>query len=156
VSSEEENAGVALALLRITGDRRASYEWPLFVPGLLGDQAFSSQLLSDTNASSSLGLGLLGDTVAIPALISRLPQPDAALALQLMTGAGLTMQIPVEGTAQDGEDLEPGERPTMESKIETNPEAWSAWWQDNRDKLPTGCLSCGIPARPEMLIHHLW
>jgi hypothetical protein len=153
---EKEKGVVALALLRITNDRRASGHWPLFFQGLLGERAYTNDLLSDASADSSLGLGLLGDTAAIPSLISRLPQPEAALALQLITGAELTMQTPIGETPQDGEDLEPGERPTMETKIETSPEAWSAWWQDNQENLPTACLSCGRSATPETLLHHLW
>ncbi len=153
---EKEKAVVALALLRITNDRRASGHWPLFIQGLLGERAHTNDLLSDTSADSSLGLGLLGDTAAIPSLISRLPQPEAALALQLITGAELTMQTPIGETLEDGEDLEPDERPTMETNIETSPEAWSAWWRDNQENVPAACLSCGKSATPETLLHHLW
>jgi hypothetical protein len=153
---EKEKGLVALALLRITNDLRACDHWPLFIPGLLGQREHADHLLSDTSPDSSLGLGLLGETGAIPSLISRLPQTEAALALQLITGAGLTMQTPVEGNLEDGENLEPGERPTMETKIEVDPEAWSAWWRDNQKNFGPGCLSCGILATPKTLTQHLW
>jgi|SRR5262245_2606445 len=149
---EKEKTVVALALLRITSDRRASGHWPLFVSGLLGERECAGHLLSDTSADSSLGLGLLGDTTAIPSLISRLPQPEVALALQLITGAGLTMQTPIE----DLEDMEAGERPNVETKIETDPEVWSSWWREHQEDFGAGYFSCGILATTETLIQHLW
>jgi hypothetical protein len=150
-ASEKEQIPVALALLRITNDFRAGVRWPLPTLGLLGKREFLDRLCSDSSVDSSLALGLLGETAAIPSLILRLPQPEAALALQLITGAGLTMQTPV-----DDEDLEVGERPTTETKLECGQSAWSEWWNENENDLPSGCLRCGIPNTAQSLLQQLW
>jgi hypothetical protein len=151
VAVEKDRAALALALLRITNDLRSSDRWPLFIRGLMRQHEYSGHLLSETSPDSSLGLGLLGDTAAIPTLISRLPQPEAALALQFITGAGLTMQVPLEG-----EQLEEGERPTMETKIEQDPKAWSGWWEDRKDDFEGQYLCCGVPVSAEALVENLW
>lgn len=138
----------SLAFARITQTARHGEST---LVGLVGDWHRLDQFHEDTSAASSLALGLLGSPISVPRLINRLPQPEAALALQLITGAGLITQKPLEN-----EELEEGERPTLVAELQTEPEAWTNWWMSNsKNFLAIPSLRRGRPYSANELLRQL-
>ena len=102
---EPVRSAAALALARIGDpsavdyclDQARRHTWPMRTLGLAGGRRALALLTERANngggADCFTALGLLGDPVSVPLLISALEQPDAAVhattALQCLTGAGL-------------------------------------------------------------------
>jgi len=92
----------------------------------------------DSNTINAIGI--IGNTKAIPLLISFLECEDekinieAAKALEIITGAGLR-ETAVETEVLEG--FEEGETEEIKHEIErisTSKESWSRWWYQNRSK----------------------
>jgi hypothetical protein len=141
---------VALALARSANALDSLEQWPLFVRGLMGEAGRLSELHSNASPDSSLALGLLGFGDSVPHLIARLPQAESALALQLITGAGLVVEQPVAD-----EELEPGERATMKAQLSTESADWIEWWTAHGDRLPRTPLRGGQPYSEAALVCQL-
>ena len=145
---EDEDISATLALLRILNRLDPLEDWPCIAFGLMGAHGHFPELLGKKDIYSSLALGLLGNPSAVPELISRLPSANASLALQLITGAGLTEEKPVED-----ETLEPGERPTTKKQIACDPEIWRGWWKDHQSQFAGhSAFRAGLPYSPETLL----
>ncbi len=146
-TAEGNNTNTVLALLRIEGRLYSREHLSPLAYGLTGNSDGFRELVSNTTPDFSLALGQLGLAMAIPILVSRLPQPEAAVALQLITGAGLMEEMPIEY-----EDLEPGERQTTVTKLATDPAAWKSWWDlhQHQFKEPVAYRS-GLPYSVERL-----
>jgi hypothetical protein len=140
----------ALALARTSNTLDSVEQWPLFLRGLMGEAGRLGELHSDPSPDSSLALGLLGFAESVPYLMARLPQPESALALQLITGAGLTVEQPVAD-----EELEPDERATLETQLNTDSAHWLEWWNAHGDRLPRTPLRSGQPYSETALLRHL-
>jgi hypothetical protein len=117
-----------LALLRLENRLDPDYCSPL-VLGLMGADHRMAEMAANSDPDSSLGLGLLGSSAAVPILIGRLPQPEAAIGLQLLTGADLFHEQALEGEA-----LEPGERPVTITKFSSDVDVWQQWWKRNENR----------------------
>lgn len=139
----------ALAIARIT--QTAPRHTDMTLMGLVGELDRLDQLHSDASSASSLALGLLGFPVSVPQLIDRLPQPEAAVALQLITGGGFIVERPVEG-----EELDEGERPTLVAELQTEREPWVNWWTLNAKHFPvTEPVRRGRPYSSSELLRQL-
>ena len=172
LQSEEEpvRSSAALALMRI-GEPRAidhclsqSREklWPLLPLGMGGGRS-AWTVLTDLASKGAGGdcltaLGLLGDPGSVPLLLSKLADeevaPAAAVALECLTGAGLseTVFVPDEVDEDElfesereklkkGEPLDRGDgRPfgSTVTRLAQNPEQWDKWWQANKDRFYPG------------------
>jgi uncharacterized protein (TIGR02270 family) len=188
--SEEEpvRSAAALALARM-GERRAvdycldqarSNTWPIVPLGLAGGRrtlALFTELAENGGGTDCLtSLGLFGDPVSIPLLISRLEQPDtatpAATALQCLTGAGLYETVFVADEVDEdelfesereqlkqGKPLDRGDgRPfgSTVSRLSQKPEDWNLWWQRNGTRFTPGVrYRNGGPVSPARLIEFL-
>ena len=121
----KEKQTAALALLRIQNSLSASESWPPVAFGLMGRADLLPELIVDSEPGSSLALGLLGIPSTVPALIARLPQPEACIALQLITGAGLMANPEPES---DDAAESPGPAVACDAKV------WTEWWNRNQSK----------------------
>jgi uncharacterized protein (TIGR02270 family) len=190
LKSEEEpvRSTAALALARM-GEPRAidscldqapSHTWavlPLALAGGRSSLALLTELTTNNGSADCLtALGLLGDPVSVPLLVSRLTQPDAeaaaAAALQCITGAGLheTVFVP-DGIDEDTlfeserEQLRQGKPPdrgdgkpfgSTVTRVSQNPEDWNRWWRTNASRITPGVrYRDGEPFSLARLIHML-
>jgi uncharacterized protein (TIGR02270 family) len=163
LTSEEEPVrfAAALALARM-GEPRAvdscldqarSHTWAILPLGLTGGRSAVSLLtdLAEKNVGADCltSLGLLGDPLNIPLLISRLSNPataaSAATALDCITGAGLYETVFVPDHIDEDELFEAeraqvrqGKMPdrgdgrpfgSTVTRLSQNPEDWSRWCQ---------------------------
>jgi hypothetical protein len=122
----DNDAVPSLALLRSINQLHPDEDWPYIADGVMGADRRISEMLTNRDKSSTLALGLLGYPSAVPELISRLPSPEAAIALQLITGAGLLKEAPVPD-----EVLDPEERPTTVLQVSPSATAWTEWWEQH-------------------------
>jgi uncharacterized protein (TIGR02270 family) len=172
LKSEDEpvRSAAAVALARL-GEPRAvdscldqarSNTWPILPLGLAGGRS-ALRLLTELaekagGADCLTALGLLGDPVSVPLLISRLAQPataaSVATALQCLTGAGLyeTVFVPDEVDEDElfeseREQLKQGKTPdrgdsrpfgSTVTRLSQNPEDWNRWWQTNATRFTPG------------------
>ena len=170
--SEDEPArsASAVALARMGEPKTIDYcleqtlskTWAILPLGLAGGRSSLRTLtdLAETNASADCltALGLLGDPVSIPLLISRLAEPataaSAAAALLCLTGAGPheTVFIPDEidedelfdserEQIKQGKKLDRGDgRPfgSTVTRLSQNPDDWNRWWQKNATRFTPG------------------
>jgi uncharacterized protein (TIGR02270 family) len=166
LSHEDEpvRAAAALALLRL-GEPQAipalaeaarSQAWARLPLALAGGQATVGILLETiqpgkTTPDSFLALGLLSSSTAVPPLLEALSRPEqaegAALALDLITGAGLTEEAFVPEPVDEDELFEeekqalkegnpPGGKPpgTTVVRRSQNPQHWKAWWFAHQER----------------------
>jgi uncharacterized protein (TIGR02270 family) len=169
--SEEEpvRAAAAIALARIGEpsvidyclDEAPSKAWAILPLGLAGGRTALGPLTELSKKNSDAGivaLGLLGDPVSVPFLISRLEQedtaPPAAMALQCLTGADLYEAVFVPDEVDEdelfeserervkqGKTLDRGDgRPfgSNVTRLSQNQDAWTNWWGANQDRFITG------------------
>jgi hypothetical protein len=145
---EESSNSRALALLRAINYLDPREDWPTIAYGLMGQTAKQDQLLSSITPESTLALGLIGLSSSIPELIRRLPSPEAAVSLQLITGAGITKEERLPD-----ETLEPGDRPTTALQISDEVASWTKWWNENeQDFSRGGRFRSGIAYSPNNLV----
>ncbi len=190
MSSEEEpvRSAAAIALLRM-GERKAvdyciaqaeSHSWPILPLGLAGGHntlaLITELVMKNGSADCITALGLLGDPVSVPLLISQLVEPEtaapAATALQCVTGAGLYETVFVPDEVEEDELFEPereklkqGIKPTRGdgrpfgsnvTRISQNPEDWNEWWTANQMRFtPSVSYRNGGPASPVRLVEML-
>jgi uncharacterized protein (TIGR02270 family) len=179
------SAAAATALMRM-GDRHAvDYclgqaqfsTWPILPLGLAGGRRVLELLtelaVEKGGADCVTALGLIGDPISTPLLLSRLEQPEtaaqAASALDCMTAAGLyeTVFIPDEmdedelfdserGQPRQGKQLDRGDgRPfgSNVTRLSQNPEDWNRWWKKNSDRFAPGVrYRNGHPLSPGQLV----
>jgi uncharacterized protein (TIGR02270 family) len=176
----------AIALLRM-GDRRAvDYcldqarfsTWPILPLGLAGSRR-ALELLTDLVEKSSradcvTALGMVGDAISAPLLLSLLKQPEtvvqAASALHYMTAAGLYETVFIPDDMDEDESLdsrreEPGPRQgradgrrfgSKVTRLSQNPEDWNRWWERNADDFTPGVrYRNGLPLSPGQLVRTL-
>ena len=127
-------------------------------------------------ADCMTAIGLIGDPISTPLLLSRLEQPEtaaqAASALNCMTAAGLyeTVFIPDE---MDGDELLHSERAQLMPdlhldrgdgspfgstvrRLSQSPEDWDRWWKKNRNNFSAGVrYRNGQPLSPLRLVNML-
>lgn len=185
--SEEEpvRSTAAIALLRM-GERKAvdyciaqagSHNWPVLPLGFAGGPnvlaLITELVIKNGSADCMTALGLLGDPVSVPLLISQLGQPEsaapAATALQCLTGAGLYETVFVPDEVEEDELFEPereklkqGIKPTRGdgrpfgsnvTRLSQNPEDWNKWWAANQMRFAPGVWHRnGGPASPARLV----
>jgi uncharacterized protein (TIGR02270 family) len=187
--SEEEpvRAAAAMALARIGEPSVIDYclgeapskSWAILPLGLAGGRATLGPLteLSKKNSTEGIiALGLLGDPVSVPLLISRLEQEEAgahaAMALQCLTGACLceTVFVPDEvdedelfeserERVKQGKTLDRGDgRPfgSNITRLSQSQDAWTNWWGANQDRFTPGTrYRNGGKFSPERLVETL-
>jgi hypothetical protein len=185
---EHVRAAAAAALLRM-GDRCAldycvdqaqHHVWPILALGLAGGAktlGLVTKLAAENGAEDSVtALGLIGDPVSVPFLISRLEQPDTApqtaFALDCLTGAALYETVFVPDKLDEDELFESERRQLKEGKqpnrggartfgsnvtqISQNPEDWNRWWRLNHDRFTPGVrYRNGQPFSPARLVEVL-
>jgi uncharacterized protein (TIGR02270 family) len=120
-------------------------------------------------------LGLLGDPRSAPPLIDALATDaaaEAARALEMITGAGLTDEEFIEDVPEDdelfedekerlarGEPLMPPDQPPRGTTIvrpSTDAERWRAWWDENAGRFAEADrFRLGRPAGPEAQVASL-
>jgi hypothetical protein len=151
-------------------------KWPILPLGLGGGRQ-ALELLTQLAGNDACGdcftaLGLLGDPVSVPLLISCLEQVDAAsdvaTALECLTGAGLyeTVFVPDEMEEDElfeseREQLKQGRRPdrgdgrpfgSNVTRLSQKPEDWDRWWRTNQSRFTGGVrYRNGGPFSPERL-----
>lgn len=150
--------------------------------GIAGNQAETEFFLNQYSRESMsvdrdllLGLGLSGDIAAIPVLIQSLSDEVlsewAALALELITGAGIeeTVFIPDEldedelfeneiEKLKNGEPLfPPGQEPGIHiTRITQDKDQWQTWYQEHSHRFKEGIrYRDGHPCCPKRLIQGL-
>jgi HEAT repeat protein len=190
LTSEDEpiRSAAAVALARI-GEPRAidscldqarSNTWPMVTLGLASGRS-ALRLLTELaekkgSADCLIALGLLGDPVSIPLLISRLAEPataaPVATALQCLTGAGIHETVFVPDEIDDDElfesereQLKQGKKPdrgdgrpfgSTVTRLSQNPEDWKRWWQTNAARFTPGVrYRNGEPFSPARLVEAL-
>ncbi len=186
---ESVSINALLALLRM-GDREALefclqsgklQDWPDTLLGISAGSSAASMLLQKTfkekpSADCLLGLGLLGDSSAVEALLDRLSHPEAAgsaaLALNLITGAEIYEDafIPDEINEDElfPEELEKfrqGQPPTRPdgkpygvtiTRLSQKPDDWRGWWAKNRQGFKEGIrYRNGKPFSPVCLLENI-
>jgi uncharacterized protein (TIGR02270 family) len=178
----------ALALFRL-GQSQAMYhclqaarqeEWPYLLLALSGDRGAVSILLqaaaSKPSAECLVALGFLGDIEVVTTLLEHLNDPElagtAALALNILTGAGLVEKAFVpEELAEDElfdnerEASSQGKQPTGPSgrpfganvtRLSQNPQDWRQWWSANGSRFnPQIRYRNGKPYSPVCLLENL-
>ena len=123
------------------------------INGALGDlQDLVQSIQKNPTKEALLALGLLGHTDAIPVLIEALSIPDlapqAALSLELITGANLTEKVFVQDEPEDGEPQTTG---IQQERLTQNPEAWKTWWTQNKHNFSRShCHRAGQPLNPDI------
>jgi hypothetical protein len=166
LKSEEDavRSAAAVALARIGEGRAVDYcidqarsqTWAILPLGLAGGRstlALLTELARKTGGADCLiALGLLGDPISVPLLVSQMEVPDsaasAAIALECLTGAGLyeTVFVPDEINEDElfeseREQLNQGIRPTRGdgrpfgatvTRLSQSPEAWNHWLNQAR------------------------
>ncbi len=188
--SEEEpvRSAAAVALARM-GERKAvdyctaqarSHSWPIMPVGLAGGhnaiELITELVMKNGSGDCMTALGLLGDPVSVPLLISKLGQPEsaapAATALQCLTGAGLceTVFVPDEVDEDElfeseREQLKQGIKPgrgdgrpfgSNVTRISQSPEDWKDWWTANEMRFTPGVWHRnGGPSSPARLVEML-
>ena len=190
LKSEDEpvRSAAAVALARMGEQKAVDYcldqvrrtNWPMRPLGLAGGRS-TLALLTERAKNGGGGdcltaLGLLGDPISVPFLISQLEQPDAAApvatALQCLTGASLyeTVFVPDdidedELFESEREQLKQGKKPdrgdgrpfgSTVTRISQAPEDWNRWWRTNGIRFTPGVrYRNGGPLSPERLIEML-
>lgn len=143
-------------------DQAQSNTWPILPLGLAGGRTALRLLteLAEKNGGVDCltALGLLGDPVSIPLLLSRLAEPptaaSVATALQCLTGASIyeTVFVPDEidedelfeserEQLKQGKPLDRGDgRPfgSTVTRLSQNSEDWNRWWQQNANRFRPG------------------
>lgn len=190
LKSEDEpvRSAAAVALARMGEPRAMDYcldharscTWPVLPLGLAGGRRMLPLLteLAEKNGGADCltALGLLGDPISVPLLLSRLEQPDtapsAATALECLTGADLyeIVFIPDEVDEDElfesereqlkqGKPLDRGDRRPFGStvtRLSQNPEEWNRWWQTNSTRYTPGVrYRNGSPFSPAALVEML-
>jgi len=177
----------ALALLRLHDPqtiahclKRAHAESWALVPLALGGGRFAAQVALDAlgtakpTADGLLAVGLAGDPAAVEPLMEHVARPEAAapaaLALQLITGAGLyeTVLVPEpvdedELFDDEREKLKKGEpvpRPggragAQVTRLSQDPLAWQKWWAANHGRFRNVRHRLGKPLTPACLVDQL-
>jgi uncharacterized protein (TIGR02270 family) len=188
--SEEEpvRSAAAIALARMGEpkavdyclDQARSHSWPILPLGLAGGPnalALLTELVQKNGGADCItAVGLLGDPVSVPLLISQLGRPDsaapAATALQCLTGAGLyeTVFVPDEIDEDElfeseREQLKQGIKPTRGdgrpfgstvTQLSQNLENWKKWWTANEMRFTPGVrYRNGGPVSPACLVEML-
>ena len=187
--SEEEpvRSSAAIALARIGEravidhclDQAASNSWPILPLALSGGHSMLgplTELRQTKPADCALALGLIGDAVSVPLLISLLEQSDsggpAALALRYITGADLseTVFVPDEVDEDElfesereqlkqGKPLDRGDgRPfgSNITRLSQDPDDWNRWWKTHSARFVPGVPYChGRPLSPRSLVELL-
>ena len=172
LTSEDEpvRSAAAAALARIGEpqavdaclDQARSNPWPILPLGMAGARSalyLLTELAEKHGGSDCLtALGLLGDPVSIPLLISWLAEPAfaaaAATALQCVTGSGLheTVFVPDEIEEDElfeseREQLKQGKTPdrgdgrpfgSTVTRVSQKPEDWNRWWLTNATQFTPG------------------
>jgi hypothetical protein len=190
LTSEEEAVrfAAAVALARIGEpsavnycfDEALSKTWAIVPLALTGGRS-ALHLLTELaekhgGADCFTALGLLGDPVSIPLLISRLVEPvssaSASTALYAITGADLyeTVFVPDQIDADElfdseREQLEQGKMPdrgdgrpfgSTVTRLSQNPEDWSLWLHTNASRFNQGVsYRNGGPISPSRIIEML-
>jgi uncharacterized protein (TIGR02270 family) len=187
LKSEEEPVrfAAAVALARMGEPRAVDYcidqapskAWTMLPLGLAGGRSALPLLteLAEKGGSADCltALGLLGDPVIVPLLISRLEQEDAAAsaatALQCLTGVGLYETVFVPDEVDEGElfesereQLKQGEKPTRGdggpwgsnvTRLSQKPEDWQKWWAQTGSRFDPGVrYRNGKPYSPVSLL----
>jgi uncharacterized protein (TIGR02270 family) len=186
LKSEDEpvRSAAAIALVRMREPRAIDYcldsaehnTWPILPLGLGGGRR-ALELLTELAGKNACGdcftaLGLLGDPISVPLLISSLEQADAApegaTALECITGADLyeTVFVPDEMEEDElfeseREQLKQGKKPdrgdgrpfgSNVTRLSQKPEDWDRWWRTNQSRFTEGVrYRNGGPFSPERL-----
>jgi uncharacterized protein (TIGR02270 family) len=189
LKSEEDpvRSAAAVALARIGEVRAVDYcidqarsqAWAILPLGLAGGRN-TLDLLTDLARKNSgsdclIALGLLGDPISIPLLVSQMEVPgcaaSAAIALECITGAGLyeTVFVPDEIDEDElfeseREQLKQGITPTRGdgrpfgatvTRLSQKPEAWNQWLLDQTRFTPSIRYRNGSPISPACLVEVL-
>jgi hypothetical protein len=142
--------------------------WAFSLLCLMGDQRAADRIKAVLHAReidrrAYRLVGLWGDPIAVPVLLSRLDghadAPAAAEALELITGAGLVVDrlverpLPdedlneVEAEARAGGDLTVGVERESLTTIDCDRKTWEKWWQANQSRFRAGSpFRAGRPA----------
>ncbi|MEM1043025.1 MAG: hypothetical protein AAGI91_10385 [Bacteroidota bacterium] len=183
-SSETVRAEAALALLRLSEQAAlqhiASHErdaaWALPLIGISGSAHHGRMLASAASPASATALGLLGDPVAVEALLSHLENPNlaeaAALGLYLITGHAPVEEAFVPEEMDEDElfedeleayrrgelPLRPDGEPYGETveRLAQDPALWRAWWSESGGRFEPGTrYRLGEPCTPLSLVRTL-
>ena len=159
--------------------KASSASWLILPLGMAaGPRALGAiaELSKAGSAPAIVALGLMGDPVSVPLLISLLTQENAAtpasLALECLTGAGMyeTVFVPddvhedelfdseIEQIKQ-GKPLDRGDgRPfgSNVTRISQQAEVWNKWWHSNGSRFTPGRrYRSGGPFSPDRLVETL-
>ena len=155
--------------------------WPFLCIGLAGGRPAVAVLLGAIEQGRVVeqalpSLGLLGEISAVEPLLDHLGDQvlagTASLALDLITGAGLMDQLPDQQPVHEDElfpeekacltpgssvaEHDPEHAGTRATRLSTNRERWSAWWETNRARFVPGVrYRGGKPHSPRALIECL-
>jgi uncharacterized protein (TIGR02270 family) len=161
-------------------DAARTEDWPRLCLGLAGGPTAAAVLLraidgGHATEAALLSLGSLGDGRAIEPLVSYLGDyplaATTALALDLITGAGLTEEIVIEEDL-DEDELFPHERECLTpapasaagpapgretvTRLSTSPDQWRAWWNVNGRRFkPAARYRAGKLVTPDVLLEGL-
>lgn len=182
-------AASALALLRLGEPQTLNHclrqarsqNWPLLSLGL-GSGPSAVSVLREVAAGEKatadclLALGLLGDISAVETLLAQLVKKDraesAAVALNLITGAGISEEVFIPEKIDEDELFEdeleklkrgesltpPGEKPrgTTITRVSQKPDEWRKWWMANKSRFnPQVRYRLGKPYSPATLLETL-
>jgi len=179
-------AAVALARLgepRVVDvclDQARPSSWSILPLALAGGRSVLSRLTEiatrGAGADCFTALGLIGDPASIPLLISSLERSDtaahAAIALQCLTGAGLSETVFMPEQVEEDELFDSEREQLKQSKKPVrgdgspfgstvkrrsqSPDNWNTWWRANATRFTTGMrYRHGSPITPERLIEML-
>ena len=147
----------------------------IMLAGGARDTAFLLDRLGEGASDIALALGVLGDLRAIMPLIQRLEDDtaagSAALALNLITGAGLYEEVFVPDEVDPDELLDheiekldrgeplypPGQAPgTTIVRLSQDAATWHIWWKENSNRFRTALrYRNGRPFTPDCLLENL-
>ncbi len=153
--------------------------WAVIPKALTGAEDFNDEILAafenEQTEDSILALALTGKSRYFSSLVKLLEKDEnketIALALHLLTGAGITEEVFLyekidedllfddekkkldDGKSPYAEGEEPGEKATI---ISQNPENWQNWWNENRNRFNENArYRLGFPFSREALIEVL-
>jgi uncharacterized protein (TIGR02270 family) len=173
-------AGVALLRIgeargvRVAAERVRTSAADALIIGLGGDRTHLVSLLElvaggGASPEVCLGMGLLGDALAVTPLLAVLEDQEvaeeAALALHLITGADLYGEVFVPEEAEEDElfeDERAAGEPTgppagsTQVRLSTDPGVWRGWWAENASRFGGGFrYRNGVLATPHALLDNL-
>lgn len=150
----------ARAALQLTqegrGDFARSALYAALSTGDEGRQVLRQALLSSSSSTATEALGWLGEAEAVEPLLQRLEAKDlaAVMALQRVTGASLTDEVPDPEYSPDAMPFGRSWRPPPPfAVLSDKPAVWRDWWTKHRERVPRGArLRWGRPFCSEALL----